>query len=443
MKRLFLLCSLAAVLLAPAAASAHPLGNFTVNRFSRVEVSGQRVYVVYVLDLAEIPTFQAGRIDARTYSRRVAAGARLTVGGRPAPLAVGSTALAHPLGAGGLRTTRLEVLLRGPVLGGPSSIGYRDTNYADRIGWKEIVVGQDARSASDELRAYPKGLLESPPGITSVRVTLAPNGELPPMLKRGSSLEAPDRVADSGFAQLIGRDHLGFWVVLASLAAALFWGAAHALSPGHGKSIVTAYLVGQRGTSWHAALLGLIVTATHTVGVFLLGFVTLALSQFVVPDHLYPWLNLASGLLVVSIGLSVLAARWRHARTHAQGHDHHHHPGTRSPEGTWTRKEGPSFRSLFAVGVSGGLLPCPSALVVLLAAISLHRVAFGLLLIVAFSLGLALSITGVGLVAVAAKRAFARARFDGAVLRALPAVSAAVILLAGVLMTVHALPRVT
>ncbi len=431
MKRLLFLCFLAAALLAPAAASAHPLGNFTVNRFSRVEVSGQRVYVVYVLDLAEIPTFQAGRIDARTYARRIAAGARLTVDGRPAPLAVGSTALAHPVGAGGLRTTRLEVLLRGPVLGGASSIGYRDTNYADRIGWKEIVVGQDARSASDELRTYPKGLLESPPDVTSVRATLAPNGQPPPMLKRGASLEAPDRVADSGFAQLIGRDQLGIWVVLASLAAALFWGAAHALSPGHGKSIVTAYLVGQRGTPWHAALLGLIVTATHTVGVFTLGFVTLALSQFVVPDHLYPWLNLASGLLVVSIGVSVLAARWRHARAYAHGHEHHHH------------HDEPSFRSLFAVGVSGGLLPCPSALVVLLAAISLHRVAFGLLLIVGFSLGLALSITGVGLVAVAAKHAFARARFDGAVLRALPAVSAAVILLAGVLMTVHALPRVT
>src|SRR5437764_295037 len=94
-------------------------------------------------------------------------------------------------------------------------------------------------------------------------------------------------------------------------------------APGHGKSIVTAYLVGQRGTPWHAALLGLIVTATHTIGVFALGLVTLALSQFVVPDHLYPWLNLASGLLVVSIGASVLAARWRHRRAHAHGHHHH------------------------------------------------------------------------------------------------------------------------
>src|SRR5262249_49801840 len=195
------------------------------------------------------------------------------------------------------------------------------------------------------------------------------------------------RVAGSGFARLIGRERLGFWVVLASLAAALSWGAAHALSPGHGKSIVTAYLVGQRGTPWHAALLGLIVTATHTVGVFTLGFITLALSQFIVPDHLYPWLNLASGLLVVSIGLSVFTARWRHARAHRHGHDHHHHHHHHHHHGEHDEDGAPSFRSLFAVGVSGGLLPCPSALVVLLAAISLHRVAFGLILIVAFSLG--------------------------------------------------------
>jgi nickel/cobalt exporter len=433
MKRALFLFVLVAALLAPAAASAHPLGNFTINRFSRVEVSGHRLYVVYVLDLAEIPTFQAGHIDARAYARRLARGAELTVDGERAQLSAGAAALAHPVGAGGLHTTRLEVLLRGPEIGGSTAIAYRDTNYSDRIGWKEIVVGENARSASDELRVYPKNLLQSPLDVTSVRATLSPTDDPPPVLTKGASLQAPDRVADSGFARLIGRDHLGFWVVLASLAAALFWGAAHALSPGHGKSIVTAYLVGQRGTPWHAALLGLIVTVTHTVGVFTLGLVTLALSQFVVPDHLYPWLNLASGLLVVSIGVSVLAARWRHARAHAHGHHlHHHHE----------HEAGPSFRSLFAVGISGGLLPCPSALVVLIAAISLHRVAFGLLLIVAFSLGLALSITGVGLVAVAAKRVFARARFDGLVLRALPAVSAAVILLAGVLMTVHALPKV-
>ncbi len=428
MRRLFFLTLVAIALFVPGVAAAHPLGNFTINRFSRIETAGDRIYVLYVLDLAEIPTFQAGAIDPHAYAVRLSHGAHLAVNGRRVELRPVATALAHPLGAGGLHTTRLEVMLRGPRVNGLSEIAYEDTNYADRIGWKEIVVGAATHSTSDELRAYPKDLLQSPLDVTSVRTSLSPGpgSDAPPPLRLGKSLQAPDRVADSGFARLIGRRHLGVWIVLASLAAALFWGAAHALSPGHGKTIVTAYLVGQRGTPRHAALLGLIVTATHTVGVFALGLVTLLLSRFVVPDHLYPWLNLAAGVLVVGIGMSVLVARCLHRRAHA--HHHHHDHITR--------------RSLVAVGVSGGLLPCPSALVVLLAAITLHRIAFGLLLIVAFSAGLALSITGIGLVAVLAKRAFGRISFEGRLFGLLPAISALVIVAAGLAMTVHALPRV-
>ena len=429
MKRLALLVAAVSALAVPALASAHPLGNFTVNRFSRIEPSGPRLYVRYVLDLAEIPTFQAGRIDAAAYASRIAANARLRVDGHSVRLVPVRTALAHPLGAGGLHTTRLETILRGPVLHGRNRIDYRDGNYRDRIGWKEIVVGARTPSESRELRAYPKSLLQSPLDETSVTAELEPasGADVAPPLSRGRSLAAPDRVADGGFASLVGRSHLSLLVILASLGAALFWGAAHALSPGHGKTIVTAYLVGRRGTPRHAALLGLIVTVTHTIGVFALGLVTLALSQFVVPDRLYPWLNLVSGLLVVGIGASVLRARWRHAHHH---HDHVHDHET-------------SLRSLVAVGVSGGLLPCPSALVVLLAAISLHRVAFGLLLIVAFSAGLALSITGIGLVAVFARGAFRRASFEGRLLRLLPAASALVILAAGLAMTVRAVPKVS
>jgi ABC-type nickel/cobalt efflux system permease component RcnA len=438
MKKLFVLAVAVLALAAPAAATAHPLGNFTINRFSRIEVSGPRIYVLYVLDMAEIPTFQAGKIDAALYAHRIAAGAHMTVDGRRVSLTPLATALAHPPGAGGLRTTRLEVSLRGPRLTRPSAVGYTDTNYADRIGWKEIVVGAKTPSRSDELRAYPKDLLQSPLDVTSVSARLAPETgpSVAPALTRGAALQAPDRVADAGFARLIAGRHLGLWVILASLAAAVFWGAAHALSPGHGKTIVTAYLVGQRGTPRHAALLGLIVTATHTAGVFALGIVTLLLSRFVVPDHLYPWLNLATGVLVVGIGASVFVSRLRHRRahTHGRGHGHHHHHHGAPP--TITR------RSLVAVGISGGLLPCPSALVVLLAAISLHRVAFGLLLIVAFSAGLALSITGIGLVAVIAKRAFQKVSFDGRIVGALPALSALVIVVAGVAMTVHAIPKV-
>ena len=427
-----------AALILPVAASAHPLGNFTINRFSRLETSGPRLYVLYVLDMAEIPTFQAGRIDPQKYARRIARNAELNVDGRPARLTAVAHALAHPPGAGGLRTTRLELVLRGPVLHGRSRVVYHDNNYRGRIGWKEIVVGADAHSISDELHAYPKDLLQSPLDMTSVATHLAPTGgpAISPALTHGQGLQAPDRVADSGFARLIGRRHLSALVIVASLAAALFWGAAHALSPGHGKTIVTAYLVGSRGTPLHAALLGLIVTVTHTIVVFALGLVTLSLSQFVVPDRLYPWLNLVSGLLVVGVGGAVLWSRIRQrlAHTRARGHHHDHAHGHHHHADL-------GWRSLLGVGVSGGLLPCPSALVVLLAAISLHRVAFGLLLIVAFSAGLALSITGVGLVAVLAKRAFSRVGFDGRLIGLLPAVSALVILVAGIAMTARAVPK--
>jgi nickel/cobalt exporter len=435
MRKLVVVLATLAALAAPASAAAHPLGNFTVNRFSRVEVSGPRLYVRYVLDLAEIPTFQAGRIEARAYAREIARNARLSVDGETAALTPIRTRLAHPPGAGDLDTTRLEVVLAGPQLHGASRIVYRDGNYRNRIGWKEIVVGANAPSRSHELRAYPKDLLQSPLDETSVVTELAPeNGsDVPPALSSGWSLQAPDRVADSGFAALVGRSHLSLLVILASLGAALFWGAAHALSPGHGKTIVTAYLVGRRGTARHAALLGLIVTITHTIGVFTLGLVTLALSQFVVPDQLYPWLNLVSGLLVVGIGASVFYARWRHRRAQAHRHDHHHHHA--EPDA--------GFRSLLAVGVSGGLLPCPSALVVLLAAISLHRVAFGLLLIVAFSAGLALTITAIGCAAVLARGAFRRVSLEGPLVRLLPAASALVILAAGLAMTVRAVPKVS
>jgi nickel/cobalt exporter len=430
MKRVILVLAVVAALAAPAAALAHPLGNFTINRFSRIESADQRAYVVYVLDMAEIPTYQAGKIDARAYAKRIAAGARLRLDGRRVALAPVATALAHPKGAGGLHTTRLEVLLRGPRIDHTAKLAYADTNYANRIGWKEIVVGTTTRSESDDLRAYPKNLLQSPLDITSVTGELPPTATPPPKLSTGKALQAPDRVADAGFSSLIGRDHLSALVILASLAAAFFWGMAHALSPGHGKTIVAAYLVGRRGTPWHAAALGAIVTATHTIGVFALGLVTLALSAFIVPEQLYPWLNLVSGILVVAIGATVFRSRFRHAHDH--GHDHHHH-----------EHDAPSGRSLVAVGITGGLLPCPSALVVLLAAISLHRVAFGMLLIVAFSAGLALSITGIGLVAVFAKQIFKRASFKGPLVRLLPAASALVILAAGLAMTVRALPKVS
>jgi len=422
-KRLLLLATVCYLLVPAAVASAHPLGNFTINRFARVEIAGDRLYVRYVVDMAEIPTLQ--RVPIRI------AALHISIDGRPVQLTVVRTALAHPRGAAGLHTTRFQAILEGPRVTHRAAIAVDDRNYAARIGWKEIIFGSRTRSASNELRAYPNDLLSSPLDVSRASALLQPTNDRQPMLLTGKALAAPDRIADSGFASLVGRRHLSALVVLASLALAVFWGAAHALSPGHGKTIVSAYLVGSRGTPWHAAVLGLITTATHTAGVFALGGVTLLLSQWIVPDRLYPWLDLSAGLMVVGVGAVVLASRARHARAHRHHHQHHHH------------HEHGERRSLVAVGISGGLLPCPSALVVLLAAISLHRVAFGMLLVFAFSLGLAVAITCVGLAAVLAKRAFARFDGRGRLLTVLPAVSALVIVIAGVAMVARALPKVS
>jgi ABC-type nickel/cobalt efflux system permease component RcnA len=468
MKRLAVFAVVLAGLAVTASAAAHPLGNFTINRYSRIEPSGNRLYVLYVLDLAEIPTFQAKAQVAAggegSYATRLARSIgrhlELTVDGHRSPLTPVRRVLAFPPGQAGLRTTRLEIVFRGPELSGTSRIAYRDANYPGRIGWKEITAqpkaGADllsssvaSKSVSSELLAYPKDLLQSPLDVVSARVEVepGPSAGTPPDLLPRTVLEqraGVRAVADGGFASLIARDHLTPGFVALSLLIAMFWGAAHAFSPGHGKSIVATYLVGSRGKPRHAVYLGLTVTITHTIGVFALGLVTLSLSALIVPDQLYPWLNLASALLIVTVGASVLRWRvreWRgrggrdhghsHGHDHSHGHSHHHE-----------HDQALSHRRLLGIGISGGIVPCPTALVVLLAAISLHRVGYGLVLILAFSAGLAAAMTAIGLVAVTAKRTFARVDFDGRAIRLLPAFSAVVVLGLGLAMTVRALPHV-
>jgi ABC-type nickel/cobalt efflux system permease component RcnA len=240
------------------------------------------------------------------------------------------------------------------------------------------------------------------------------------------------RHVGGGLASLIEEGDVSVGVLLASLLIAAFWGAAHALTPGHGKAMVAAYLVGTKGTPRHAFLLGGTVTVAHTAGVFALGLVTLGLSAFVVPEQLYPWLTLVSGVLVVLVGASVLRQRLR-SRVHHHHHDHHHEHG---------RDEAVTSKGILGVGIAAGLLPCPSALVVLLSAIALHRIGLGLALIVAFSVGLAATITAIGLVAVLARRTFGRLSLDGPVVRALPAASAALILTVGLVITARAVPGI-
>jgi nickel/cobalt exporter len=443
MKRLVLLATALAALVIPTVAAAHPLGNFTVNRFSAVELSGRAVYVHYVLDLAEIPTYQEGdRVRQPGFAGEVAGHLVLEVDGKRVELVPVKHKLSTKPGAGGLATLRFEAVFRtaGPARG--TLLVFHDTNFINRIGWKEIVVRADhgaairsssapPESASDALRAYPKDLLRSPLDVTSARVEYAPGSDAgaPPSLGAGA---APER-SPGGFESLVARGRLGLGVVLLSLLVAAFWGAAHALTPGHGKAIVAGYLVGSRGKPRHALLLGGVVTVTHTAGVFALGLVTLLLSRFVVPERLYPWLTMSSGLLIVAVGASVFWSRWRRrrAREHGSSHEHSHE-----------HEQAHDLRGLLGLGVAAGLLPCPSALVVLLSAIALHRIGFGLALIAAFSVGLAATITGVGLVAVFARRLFGRLSLDGRLINALPALSALVILAVGIGLTVKALPQV-
>jgi ABC-type nickel/cobalt efflux system permease component RcnA len=244
------------------------------------------------------------------------------------------------------------------------------------------------------------------------------------------------------------------------MLAAFFWGAAHALTPGHGKAVVAAYLIGARGTARHAGILGLTVTLTHTAGVFVLGAVTLYLSRYILPEVIYPWLSVASGLLVVLIGLALLYRhldKMFHDRKAEHTHVEHTHPhdGARSPGGSrshvhHTHSHGGhshlpvdgskiTWRGLVALGVSGGLVPCPAALVLLLGAISLDRLVFGMVLVLAFSTGLAIILTGIGLLMIYARKLFERFTFEARVPRLLPVVSASIITLAGVGIALEAL----
>jgi len=440
MKRLLALAACLAALLAPGVAQAHPLGNFTINRHTTIELSGGRIYVHYALDLAEIPTLQSGRrVRAAGFAAEAARRLELRVDGKPASLRVLQRRTVERPGAGGLKTLRFDGVYEAAATG--THLTFRDRNFSSRIGWKEVVVHAGdgavlraadvpATSASDDLHVYPQDLLRSPLDVTTATASfeLGSGKGIPPALDGTPAAEH----RGGGFEALISRGDLSLGVVLLSLAIAAFWGAAHALTPGHGKAIVAGYLVGTKGRPLDAVLLGGIVTVTHTVGVFALGLVTLLLSQFIVPETLYPWLALASGVLVIAVGGTVLVGRFRRRGHH---HDHHH-------DHDHGHSHGIERRGLLGVGVAAGLLPCPSALVVLLSAIALHRIGFGLALILAFSLGLAATITSIGLVAVLAKRAFSRLSLNGPVIRLLPAASALVILAVGVGITLKALPEV-
>jgi nickel/cobalt transporter (NicO) family protein len=442
-------CLLIASGLLPEAARAHPLGNFTVNHFSRLKIDDNGVRITYIIDMAEIPAFQelrtadtdgngiTSQAELNAYVARVASsyvnGLVLEEDGRLEHLTVNSSKITALPGAGDLQTLRLEYELAGPVHQAAAvashRLRYRDTNQKDRIGWRELVTTPGSNvtifdssvfsnSVSNELRSYPADMLASPLDEDQAELswTVGPPPTGVALLRTRNG--RPTVVSKDRFAELISVPELTPRIALLGLLLAGVLGAAHALSPGHGKTVVGAYLVGSRGTPRHAAFLGLTVTITHTAGVFALGLATLFASRYFLPERLFPVLSLVSGALVALMGLSLfwrrLSGLWGHTRGHGHTHEHdpsglmHSHGGGRphSHLPPQANDEAISWRNLLALGVSGGLLPCPSALVVLLSAVALHRVGYGLLLVVAFSIGLAATLTGVGLAFVYAGRWF-------------------------------------
>ncbi len=588
----------------PGILSAHPLGNFTINHYAGLRVGLTSVALDYVLDMAEIPTFQERqRIDTNADGTVDAAeieAERLTACARTAPqlalIAAGTTlelrptaaGLSFPKGSSGLETMRLvcEFTAALPVpLAGLTTITYRDDTWNQRIGWREIVAIGDGTTvtatdapgsiSSDRLTSYPQGLLATPlameratlsvaPGgpaaaaFTAPDATLLPGAGTPPPSEpvatsapspapgssgavapvssaappsAGStsapvaSAPAPKPVVQIGaipggvteqLSDLLEVRDLTPIAILGSLLVAAFLGALHAVSPGHGKTVMAAYLVGSRGSARHALALGVTVTISHTLGVLALALVTLFASNIIPPERLYPILGLASGGLVVGIGLWLLRGRWQiwsrtraDARRHdslAQDHDHphgtgHSHelegasarggirvaptgrpalvygmahataPGFVAPTGASGVSHGrertpvpgehshggvrhshlpPSgadltWRSLFTLGLAGGLVPSASALLLLLGSLAANRPAYGIVLVLAFGMGMAIVLGGVGLLLVYATRFVERVptgKMGRRVWDLLPVGTAIVVIGAGIYLTSQAVTQV-
>jgi ABC-type nickel/cobalt efflux system permease component RcnA len=541
-----ILFSLLLFVFAPIRAWSHPMGNFSVNHYGRIKIGQKSVEILYLIDMAEIPTYQDMRQFGMTtepvnpanvsylgeQETQLRKGLTVECDGQAVTLTTLSRQMRFAEGAGGLPTMKLEFVFRGDldVAADTHKLSYADNNFPGRAGWKEIVVVSDGVTQlqsnapqvdrSSQLSNYSTDLLNSPPqqlsaavdfrtAVSSANDLAAKNlmpanpaanrdrGALPAMASAGKQhtvLSSPlsgvarlnpregreqssrdvvsvsvsgsassresvgsQNTPRSRFTQLIStQNKLGFWVLLSAAFIAAGLGALHALEPGHGKTIVAAYLVGSRGTARHAVLLGIVVTAAHTAGVYLLGIVTLYASRYIVPEQLYPWLGAISGLSVTALGGFIFL---RHLT--GESGEHSHAPGERhshwflsmfkrgglqqtgrnpavavSSEGA---RESVSLRELCVLGITGGIVPCPAALVVLLSAFSLHRIGFGLFLITAFSVGLATVLVIVGLSMVYAKRFMStQITAKSALVRRLPLFSAAVMVVLGLGIAVSA-----
>jgi len=505
------------------AAFAHPLGNFTINHYAGLHVGADSISIDYVLDMAEIPAFQeiatfdangngeADPQEAMAYHAEKCASLEsdlsLSLNKKGVNVSLESSSVEFPAGAGGLSTLRLTCQYRAIIAnpGRVTSLSFVDNSYSERIGWREIVVSGEgvalsgeysSTSISNRLTSYPQDLLSSP--LDQREITLGIRSASKSSQRNSASAANPIPASignrSDAFTQLIMLENLTLPTILFALLISFVWGAMHAMTPGHGKTIVGAYLVGSRGTVRHALYLGLTTTITHTLGVFAFGLLTLFAAQYIVPEKLFPWITLLSGLFVVGIGLNLFIGRFKssgfggwfgkfrtnrldlqpayspstakirigqasdthhhgfvlagghdHTHNHPHAHDHHHHGHDNEHDHAGHSHMPPetiTWRNLLALGVSGGLLPCPSALVVLLGAIALNKIGFGLVLVLAFSLGLAGALTAIGMLFIYAGKLFQQFPASGKVLAFLPALSALFVSIIGIGIMVKALVEI-
>ncbi len=517
---------------APAIAT-HPLGNFTTNHYDGLHFYRDRVESESVVDTAEIPTLQAksavdingdGTVspdEAAAYAAKrcaaLARAAELDVGDRRVPWTVLTSAFAYQPGAVHLQTGRLTCALRASAdLSRPTSVRFSDDFDSGGVGWHETTAVTSAvalvnsplpaGSISDELRHYPNDLLASPLNVRGASVEVRPSGNSTysgafHVSGTNAFSRALNRV-NSTFNGLVGRDHLTVGVGTLAILLAVLLGAGHALLPGHGKTIMAAYLVGRRGRLRDVLAVGGTVTLTHTAGVLLIGLLISVSSTFE-PTTAERWLGVCSGLLVVVVGLTLLrsvvvrrrnegrlavvagaepaaaervvvlasagpsvgVAFYEHAHEHGHAHEHDHsHPHAHGTEhmpyadranhshshglfgGGHSHTDKPLSRSgIVGLGIAGGLVPSPSALVVLLGTIALGRTAFGIVLVFAYGLGLAVTLTVAGILLVPFRNRLERARDNARVTRiaryldALPVITALLVVCVGALLALRSL----
>ena len=537
----------------PALTAAHPLGNFTINHYAGLRVEPDRIVVDLVVDQAEVPTFQASRaldLDgdgvvseseaaaARVPAcERLLADVRLAVDGVVPPLRLTAAGLSLPAGAGGLPTMRSVCVAEAglePALDPtrPTRIAFSDDAFAERLGWREIVVvgsgvtvaaaspagGLRGTSPSSRLTAYPEDLLAAPLADRTIEVLATAGGPVVPdwsildaspvggpVASTPPAASAPPVVPsaagaipggpEGGLPSIFRATDLTPLVVLVSLLTAAALGAGHALTPGHGKTLMAAYLIGTRGTARHAIGLGLSVSLSHTAGILVLAAVVLGAADVLPPDLVVRTAPVVAALGIVVIGGWMLVGEWRrrraarvssrahdHAHAHGLDHDHagdhghagdqaeahgDHHAGGHGHAGDHAHPHGDrghdplthahggirhthvpapgstvTWRSLFALGLAGGLIPSTSALLILLGAIAAGRPAFGLVLVVAFGLGMAAVMGGIGVALVVARGRLSRLPSGGGLARvgaAVPLVAAVLVFGFGVWLTAGAL----